>query len=155
MQHEAAVPLARIFTDDYARAEKARFAVRVGGAAAAGSTATGAAKELGLGPEFVAAAGAGGSDAAGVWGSPAAAQVLLNQKQLSEVEALLEAAQAKADALDGELESETTVNRQLRKALIALKTTKLDLEDRIEDYTREMDNRGAVKGKIYYVCKMM
>ena len=149
------MPLARIFTDEYARAEKERLAARVGEVPGARSTATGAAKQLVTGPEFVAAAGAGGSDAAGVWGSRAAAQVLLNQKQLSEVEALLEAAQAKADALDGELESETTMNQQLRKALIALKTTKLDLEDRIEDYTREMDNRGAVKGTICCVCDMM
>ena len=148
------VPLARIFTDEYARAEKERLAARVGEVPSA-QHGHGRGQAAG---DRTGVRGGGGrwwSDAAGVWGSRAAAQVLLNQKQLSEVEALLEAAQAKADALDGELESETTMNQQLRKALIALKTTKLDLEDRIEDYTREMDNRGAVKGTICRVCDMM
>ena len=30
---------------------------------------------------------------------------------------------------------------------MALKTKKLDIEDRLEDYTREIENRGAVQGK--------
>ena len=81
------------------------------------------------------------------FGSQQDAQRLLNLKQLHEVEDLLEQAAAKASELARETEKEQRRNASLRNVLVQLKTQKLDLEDRLEDYTREIENRGSVKGK--------
>ena len=62
------------------------------------------------------------------------AQGLLNQKHMGEIETALEEALRKADALWSEMEEEQRLNRTLRELVVKLRTNKLEVEDRIEEY---------------------
>jgi hypothetical protein len=62
------------------------------------------------------------------------AQGLLNQKHMGEIEAVLEEALRKADALWSEMEEEQRLNSTLREMVVKLRTDKLEVEDRIEEY---------------------
>jgi hypothetical protein len=145
---DAQQPLAKLLSAEHEAAEKERLLARKAGK---GQEGAGAGAEQGSEAEaragFVPAAGSGDADVGWEFGTKAEAQRLLNQKQLAEIEGMLEQAKSTAAVLWKEVEGEQDQNEKLRKLVVSLKTRKLELEDRIEDYTREIENRGAVKGK--------
>jgi len=145
MKYEASLPISRYFSEEFAAEEKRKIAARLHDAQAGGGGAEGGGR--GGEPEFISAAGNAGLDASAAFGTQQEAQRLLNLKQLSEVEELLQRALGKAADLALEVEGEERRNAALRNVLVELKTRKLELEDRLEDYTREIENRGSVKGK--------
>jgi len=68
------------------------------------------------------------------YGTRQDAQRLLNQKHMGEIETALQEALRKADALWSEMEEEQRLNRTLRELVVKLRTNKLEVEDRIEEY---------------------
>ena len=84
-------------------------------------------------PEFIGAAGTGGQDAAAAYATRQDAQRLLNQKHMTEIEAALEDALRKADALWSQMQEEQRLNGSLRQLVVKLRTSKLEVEDRLEE----------------------
>lgn len=84
-------------------------------------------------PEFIGAAGTGAQDTPAAYATRQDAQRLLNQKHVHEIEAALEEALRKADALWSEMQEEQRLNGSLRQLVVKLRTSKLEVEDRIEE----------------------
>eukprot|EP00802_Teleaulax_amphioxeia_P003853 Tamp_03856.p2 GENE.Tamp_03856~~Tamp_03856.p2 ORF type:complete len:321 (+),score=110.24 Tamp_03856:451-1413(+) len=134
--------VASYFTEEFALEEKQRLKrhAQAGQQAEDGGAVRGE-------PEFIGAAGTGAQDTPAAYATRQDAQRLLNQKHVHEIEAALEEALRKADALWSEMQEEQRLNGSLRQLVVKLRTSKLEVEDRIEDYTRELENRASVKGK--------
>ncbi len=84
-------------------------------------------------PEFIGAAGTGAQDTGAAYATRRDAQRLLNQKHMHEIEAALGEALRKAEALWSEMQEEQRLNGSLRQLVVKLRTSKLEVEDRIEE----------------------
>ena len=136
MKHEASRPISYCFTEEYVADEKRKIAERTNKSSAGRS-----------GKAWVTAAGDTQLDTGASFGTEQESQRLLDQKHLKEIEVLLEQAVGKADAMYIELSQEEKRSEALTRAVVKLKSSKLELDDRMEEYTREIENIGSVKGK--------